>query len=326
VTNRLARLPAPGGVLVLGGTGFLGRTLVAELVGRAGAAHVVVPTRRIAHARVLRSLPDVECIEADVHDDAALAALVERSTAVVNLIAILHGSDSAFQRVHIELPRRLAAACSAAGVRRVVHVSALGVSADAPSRYLRSKAAGEAVLRQAPQLEWTLLRPSLMFGADDRLLNLFASLQAVLPVLPLAGAGAQVQPVWVHDVARGIVQCLADRSTIGQTFECAGPRRMTLRELAELAGRWSGHPRPIIPVPDAIAGLQASLFELLPGDPLLSHDNLDSLKVPNVASGALPGLARLGIEPTALEAVAPSYLGARAGARRLDRWRAVAKR
>ena len=313
------------GVLVLGGTGFVGRTLIAKLVERNGAARIVVPTRRIARARAVQSLPGVEPIEADVHDDATLARLVGSCTAVVNLIAILHGSESDFVRVHVELPKRIANACVAAGVRRVVHISALGVAPDAPSRYLRSKAAGEAVLKAA-NLDLTILRPSVMFGADDRLLNLFASLQRLSPVLPLAGADAQMQPVWVGDVAEAIVRCLHDRSTIGQTIECAGPRRVTLRELAELAGRWSGHPRRVLALPDAVAGFEASVFELLPGEPLLSHDNLDSLKVPNVASGTLPGLDRLGITPTALEAIAPAYLGTRGGARRLDVWRAVARR
>ncbi len=324
--SRLARLPAPGGIVVLGGSGFVGRWLVGRLVGAAGAAHVVVPTRRIGHARALRSLPDVECIEADVHDDAALAGLIGGSAAVVNLVAILHGSEADFERVHIALPRRLAAACATAGVRRVVHISALGVASDAPSRYLRSKAAGEAALKQSPAIDVTILRPSVMFGSDDKLLNLFASLQAVFPLLPLAAADAQMQPVWVGDAAEAVRRCLADRSTIGETIECAGPERVSLRELARLAGRWAGHERRVIALPDAIAGFQASLFELLPGEPLLSHDNLDSLKVPNVASGTLPGLERLGIAPAAMEAIAPGYLGRRNQAGRLDAWRAAARR
>ena len=322
----ITALPRRDGVLLLGGSGFIGRTLAATLVGRRGAACIVVPTRRISHARGVQSLPGVEPIEADVHDDATLARLVASCSTVVNLIAILHGNEREFQRVHVELPKRLAAACATAGVRRVVHVSALGVAARAPSRYLRSKAGGEAALRGAKSLELTLLRPSVVFGAEDRLLNLFARLQAWLPLLPLAGANAEMQPVWVGDVAEAIARCLEDRTTIGQTIECAGPREVTLRELAQLAGRWSGHPRPVLPLPAALARLQALVFEWLPGEPLLSRDNLDSLKVPNVASGTLPGLARLGIVPTALEAIAPGYLGARAGRGRLDSWRSVARR
>ena len=188
-------------------------------------------------------LPGVLPVEADIHDDATLARLVGGADAVINLVAQLHGSEAAFDRVHVALPRRLAAACRAAGVRRVVHVSALGVAANAPSRYLRSKAAGEEALRGAG-LDLTLLRPSVIFGAEDRLLNLFAKLQAVFPVMPLAGADSRYQPVWVEDVARAIVLCLDRRETIGQVIECTGPRTMTLRQIVELAGRLCGHPRP----------------------------------------------------------------------------------
>jgi uncharacterized protein YbjT (DUF2867 family) len=321
----LPPLPGAGGVLLLGGTGFVGRHLAAALVGRLGAARLVVPTRRLAHARAVQSLPGVEPIEADVHDDLVLRRLLLGCRAVVNLVAILHGSDTEFRRTHVELPQRLAAACQVAGVRRVVHVSALGVSANAPSRYLRSKAAGEAVL-SAAGLELTVLRPSVIYGADDRLLNLFAQLQRWLPLLPLAGADAQLQPVWVGDVVAALTRCIDDPATIGKVYELGGPERMTLRDIAARAGQWAGCPRPIVALPDAVAGLQASVFELLPGEPLISHDNLDSLKVPNVVSGQLPGLEQLGIAPTAMHTVAPAWLGRRSGVRRLDRWRAAARR
>ena len=315
-------------ILLLGGTGFVGRGVCDKLVERSGGAGecIVVPSRSPARAKHLQLLPTVQLVPADVHDEAQLRRLVEGADAVVNLVAILHGSDAAFERVHVELPRKLAAACQAANVRRVVHVSALGVgvgpaSGAEPSRYLRSKAAGEAVLRAAG-LALTILRPSVIFGEHDRFLNLFATLQALFPVVPLAGAQARFQPVWVQDVAAAIVRCLADAATIGRTYECAGPGVYTLRQIVQSAGRWSGHPRRVIGLPDALARAQALLMECLPGAPLMSRDNLDSMRVPNVASGTLPGLPALGIAPASLESVAPGYLSAGQGIARLDRWRA----
>jgi uncharacterized protein YbjT (DUF2867 family) len=312
-------------IAVLGGSGFVGRALCERLVRRSPQGSIVVPTRRALHANRVRALPTVEVRLADVHDDAALAGVLAGCDAVINLIAILHGSAAAFEQAHVALPRRLAAACRQAGVRRLLHVSALGVGDAAPSNYLRSKTAGEAVLRAAA-LDLTLLRPSVIFGADDRFLNLFAELQAVVPLMPLAGGDARFQPVWVEDVAEAIVRCLDTPATIGQTLECAGPDVMTLAELVRLAGRWSGHERPILPLPMALGRLQALAMEWLPGEPLMSRDNLDSLKTPNVASGTLPGLDALGIEPASLAQIAPGYLGRREGCARLDVLRARARR
>jgi uncharacterized protein YbjT (DUF2867 family) len=297
-------------LLLLGGTGFVGRS-VCEALARADASlRVVVPSRRPERAKRLAPLPALRLVRADVHDEAQLATLLDGCDAVVNLVAILHGSADAFERTHVELPRKLASACRARGIARLVHVSALGADASGPSRYLRSKGRGEAVLRAAA-LELSVLRPSVIFGADDRFLNLFARLQALFPVLPLAGAKARFQPVWVGDVAEAIVRCLFDRSTIGFTVECAGPQVFTLAELVRLAGRWSGHRRPVIALPDALGRLQALAMELAPGEPLMSRDNLDSMRVDNVATGTLPGLTSLGIAARSLDSVAPGYLGRR---------------
>jgi NADH dehydrogenase len=319
-------------VLILGGTGFVGSALCEQLTRRLGAGvRITVPTRRLQHARNLQSLPGVTVLQADVFRD--LPALVQGQDAVVNLVAILQGSAAAFEHVHVELPKRIVAAMSTAlgtaGTRRLVHVSALGVAEHAPSRYLRSKAAGEAALQVATQtsaLELTLLRPSLVFGDGDRSVNLFARLQQHFPVMPLGGAGARMQPVWVQDLARALVETLLRRDTVGQTYEIAGPRVLTLAELVRLAGQVSrggaGRERPVLALPHALATLQALAMECLPGEPLLSRDNLASLSVPNVASGTLPGLAELGIQPAALEAVLPTYLAPGAGVARLDAWRA----
>lgn len=291
--------------LVLGGTGFVGRH-VCEKLQRAGWS-VTVPTRRAVNAASVQHLPRLTVIEADVHDPTALARLLPGHDAVVNLVAILHGSEAAFERTHVELPRKIAAACQASGVPRLVHISALGVGEDGPARYQRSKARGEAVLRAAG-LDLTVLRPSVIFGAGDRFLTLFARLQAVFPVMPLAGAQARFQPVWVEDVADAVVRCLADRSTIGQTFDCAGPDVLTLADLVRLAGRHGSRERPIIPLPMAIGRLQALMMELAPGEPLMSRDNLDAMRVDNVATGQQPGLQALGIAPSSVRAIAPTYL------------------
>ncbi|RZL02679.1 MAG: complex I NDUFA9 subunit family protein [Rubrivivax sp.] len=317
--------------LVLGGSGFVGRALCEQLVDQhgGGGVRITVPTRRRAHARHLLPLPTVEVVEASVHDEKALMRLLAGCDGVVNLIAILHGSKGEFEQAHVGLPQRLAAACVRAGVQRVVHVSALGVPDDpasAPSNYLRTKAAGELALRAAG-LDLTVLRPSVVFGAHDRFLNLFAQLQAALPIVPLAGSGATFQPVWVGDLARALARCLADPTTAGQTYECVGPQVYTLRQLVELAGWFSGHPRPVMPVPDWVGRAQAFVMSLLPGEPMMSKDNLDSMRVPNVATGRWPGLEALGVTPTLLTSIAPLYLpGKHTGGEQLNDWRSRAGR
>jgi uncharacterized protein YbjT (DUF2867 family) len=297
-------------ILVLGGTGFVGRH-VCEKLQREGWT-TTVPTRRAINAKAVQHLPRLTVIEADVHDEAALLRLLPGHDAVVNLIAILHGSEAAFERTHVELPKKLARACEITGVTRVVHVSALGVAPDSPSRYQRSKARGEAVLRAAA-LELTVLRPSVIFGAGDRFLNLFASLQAIFPVMPLAGADARFQPVWVEDVAQAVVTSLKQSSSIGQTIECAGPEVLTLADLVRIAGRHGSQQRPVLPLPMAIGRLQAFLMELAPGEPLMSRDNLAAMSVDNVARGQWPDLSALGIRPASVRTVAPTYLGTQGG-------------
>ncbi len=309
-------------ILVLGGTGFVGRHVCEQLV-RAGY-RVTVPTRRSRNAASVQTLPGLTVIETDVHDDAALAGLMAGHAAVVNLIAVLHGDEARFERMHVQLPQRIAAAMRQAGVQRLVHVSALGADLQGPSMYQRSKARGETVL-QGQGLELTVLRPSVIFGAEDRFLNLFADLQQVAPLVPLAGSGTRFQPVWVVDVAAAIVRCLQDRHTIGQTFEACGPETFTLAELVQRSGQWAGvnggQGRPVIPLPRWVGWLQALAMEMLPGEPLMSRDNLASMAVDNVASGQLPGLQALGITPAALSGVAPVYLGHKGPRSRLDHWR-----
>jgi NADH dehydrogenase len=249
----------------------------------------------------------VDVLEANIHDANALERLVAGHDAVVNLVAILHGSTRQFNAVHVELPKLLAQAMAKHGVKRLVHVSALGASVNSASNYQRSKALGEAVL-QAAELDLTILRPSVIFGAEDRFLNMFAKMQAIMPVVPLAGSGTRFQPIWVGNVAEAVVNSLQQAHTIGQTYECVGPDVFTLADLVRLAGTLSGNPRPVFGLPRAIAYFQALFLQSLPGEPLMSTDNLRSMEVDNVATGTLPTQADLGILAQALPAEAARYL------------------
>lgn len=318
-------------ILILGGTGFVGAQVCEQLV-RDGW-HLTVLTRRRRNAQHLLHLPPLTVLEVDVHDEAALTQALVGHDAVVNLVAILHGDEAAFHRVHVALPDKLARACRASGVTQLVHISALGVNGrqpeSAPSMYLRSKGQGEAVLAQAAAggaLALTCLRPSVIFGAGDRFLNVFAGLQKYAPVVPLACAEARFQPVWVGDVARAVVQSLTPwGGGVGQDspriVELCGPQVFTLRQLVQLAGRLSGvrggRGRPVIGLPAWLGRLQASLMALKPGEPLMTADNLDSMRTDNVASGAWPDLASLGICPRALGGIAGDYLTASHPARGL---------
>ncbi|MGE0316159.1 MAG: complex I NDUFA9 subunit family protein [Lautropia sp.] len=314
-------------ILVTGGSGFIGSRLV-PLLDAAGCA-VTVPTRRRERARHLLVLPQADVVEADIHDDATLARLVDRADAVVNLVGILHGRGGRaagdeydvgpdFMKAHVRLAERLVAAAAdrprgtGGPPRRLVQVSALGVDVDdvarLPSRYLRSKAVAERIVRASP-LDWTILRPSVVFGEGDSFLSLFATLQRFLPVLALASTQARFQPVYVGDLACAIRNCLIGPyalQTRGRSFEVAGPTVHTLEQLIRLAGSASGHPRRVFTLPDGLGRLQAALMERLPGATLMSRDNLDSMKVDNVASGPIDPL--LDIDPVSLERIAPGYL------------------
>lgn len=314
-------------VLVLGGSGFVGRH-VCEQLNRLGW-QITVPTRRAVNAASVQSLPGLTVIEASVHQDADLARLMPGHDAVVNLVAVLHGNEKRFEQVHVQLPGKIASAMKKAGVQRLVHVSALGTDPQGPSMYQRSKARGETFLHNAG-LQLTILRPSVIFGAEDKFLNLFADLQAVAPFMPLAGSGTRFQPVWVADVARAVAVCLQKPDTIGQTYELCGPDVLTLGELVKKAGQWAGvnhgRGRPVVGLPMWVGWLQAAAMEMAPGEPLMSRDNLASMKVDNVATGQLPGLAALGIQAASAAGVAPGYLGHRGPRSRLNTWRERAGR
>jgi uncharacterized protein YbjT (DUF2867 family) len=313
--------------LVLGGSGFVGRHVCEQLV-RAGW-HITAPTRRAINAASVQSLPGLTVIEASVHSPTDLARLMPGHDAVVNLVAVLHGSEDRFEQVHVTLPGRIADAMKTAGVTRLVHVSALGADVQGPSMYQRSKARGETILYNAG-LALTVLRPSVIFGAEDKFLNLFADLQAIAPFMPLAGSRTRFAPVWVADVARAVVACLQKPGTIGQTYELCGPDVLTLGELVQGAGQWAGvnlgRGRPIIPLPRWVGWLQALAMEMAPGEPLMSRDNLASMQVDNIATGQHSGLQALGIIPASAAGLAPTYLGHRGPRSRLNGWRERAGR
>ena len=309
-------------VLLIGGSGQIG-SAIARLLTTADV-RVTVPTRNRERAKELILLPTIDVVKADVRDPAQLAGLMRGQDAVINLAGRLqsrrgdpYGPD--FKALHVDLARNIAQACVAAGVPRLIHFSALGAAPHAPSMYQRSKAAGEAaVLESSDKLAITIFRPSVVFGQQDNFLNLFARLQALAPVFPLGRASARLQPIWVEDVAHAAFKALEERATFGKTYELAGPRAYTLKQLVEYAGHTSGHPRPVIALPDSLAYLQAWFCEWLPNPPL-SRDNLDSLKTDNVWAGTIA--PELGVTPVSLEAEAPFYLANQTPRARLMRYR-----
>lgn len=308
-----------GKVVLLGGGGFVGGCLSNRLAAR--GYEVTVPTRRPESRKSVALVPGVRLRASNVNDPLELEDLFADADAVINLVGILHDRDGAkpygrgFAAAHVELPRKIVAAMKRTGVRRLLHMSALKAADDAPSAYLRSKAAGEAVVLAAgSEIDVTIFRPSVIFGLDDAFLNTFASLARVFPVLPIAGGKARFQPVYVGDVADAYVAALSDRQTCGRIYELCGPTVYTLHELVEYAGAQTGHPRPVIDLPCPLARVQATLLGLLPNPPM-SPDNLRSLQVDSVTDGKhdFPGW-----QPRSLEAVAPTYLSHAGGRSRYD--------
>jgi NADH dehydrogenase len=266
---------------------------------------VKVLTRRRESAKHLILLPNVEVVECDLMNDGALQDALKGCDAVINLVGILHQSRrSTFEQLHGELPRRLAAACKALGIKRLIQISALHASSAAPSIYLRSKAMGEAALKSS-QLNWTIFRPSVVFGEGDNFLNLFAKMARFTPIIPLAVPTARFQPVWVEDLAKVVVASLDNLHTYQQTYDICGPKIYTLKQLVRFAANSVGANPFIMGLSNRLSYLQALLMEFLPIQ-LISRDNLLSMEIDSVSTNPFPAL--FGITPTALEAVTPYYL------------------
>jgi uncharacterized protein YbjT (DUF2867 family) len=310
-------------ILILGGSGFVGRRLVHALAELGYSSRV--PTRSRARSRRLLVTPETEVVQADVHDPATLQRLLRDCDAVVNLIGILNerGHDgSGFQHAHVALVEKLVRACRESGVTRVLHMSALKADAErAPSLYLRTKGQAERILSAASDvLRYAVLRPSVIFGPEDSFLNRFARLLRRLPVLPLACPDARFAPVFVGDVAAALVKALREERT--GVYELCGPDIYTLEEIVRLVQAHLGLRRVIWPLPEPLAKLEAWVGEYVPGKPF-SIDNLASLSVPSVCTGEADQLSLAG---ASLPTLLPACLGTAGAQRQMGRLRRRARR
>jgi uncharacterized protein YbjT (DUF2867 family) len=292
-------------VCVLGGSGFVGSAIVHKL-SAAGYA-VKVLSRRRESAKHLFLLPNVQVVECNIMNDAELTMHMQSCDAVINLIGILHeDAKTTFEAMHHDLPKRIAALCERLGIKRLLHMSALQTSADAPSAYLRSKALGEAaVLAHSKKINITIFQPSIIFGRGDNFLNMFATIVKLMPVVVLAKPDAKFQPIWVEDVAEAFVNSLGNIDTYGKSYELGGPRVYAMRELVEFVIFVLGKKRKIIGLNDKLSYWQAYAMEKLPIK-LMTRDNFYSLQVDSVCRG--PIATELGIKPTAIEVEVPEYL------------------
>ena len=305
-------------VVVFGGSGFIGRYLVRRLAD--DGWRVIVAVRDAERAHFLQPLGDVGQV-APVRTDIArreqVAAAVDGAEAVVNLVGVLYERGRrTFRRIHVEGAGNIAEAAARAGCGRMVQVSSIGASPRSPSSYARSKAAGErAVLQAMPGA--AVVRPSVVFGAEDGFFNLFGRMAALSPAIPLFGGGAtRFQPVYVDDVAAAIVRCLADPGTGGRVFELGGPSIYSFRQLMEIVRRETRRNVMLVPIPFLAARVQALALQFLPRPPL-TPDQVRLLRIDNVVDRGMPGFDDLGVVPTTVEAMVPRYLSRyrRGGAR-----------
>ena len=289
-------------ILLIGGNGFVGRVIAAQL--QAAGYSVLIPTSHVVAGRELRLLPKVHLEDADVHDFDELQNLcgrIQPRGAVINLVGVLHDKEAqpygkVFKAAHVDLPKNIITAMQLHGLKRYLHMSALGANSQGPSMYQRSKGDGELAVK-ASSLDWTIFRPSVIFGAQDQFINLFSKLTKLFPALPLANYQAQFQPVSVDDVASAFVGALTMPQTIHQVYDLVGPTVYSMKEIVELAARKVHTKCVIIPVPAFVGYLQALAFEFLPGPTLMSRDNIASMQVPNVlpvnAVDALPDVFKI---------------------------------
>lgn len=304
-------------IALFGGSGFVGRNLLPELTGRGHSC--VVLTRDPERCRELRLHQGVELRRVNSGDDEALVAALEGCDAVVNLVGILNEkgrSGKGFYRVHVGLVEWLLEACHKAGVERFLQVSALNADTDDPeaSHYLKSKGEAERVIRKSG-IGYTIVRPSVIFGAGDSFFNRFAGLLKWTPILPLACPGARMQPVWVGDVAEAITLMLESPEAAGSAYPLVGPRQFSLIELVRFTASAIGKRRWVVGLPNALSRLQGLVFDFVPGKPF-SSDNYRSLQIDNVSEeNALPDF---GIDPRPVEGLVCHYLGGSSRQQRLD--------
>jgi NADH dehydrogenase len=293
---------------VFGGSGFIGRYVVQRLAHRDYIVRVA--GQHPSAARFLQTqgrVGQIVPLAAAVTDEPAVARAVAGADLVVNLVGILHERRrDDFTRIHTKGAGLVAQLAAAAGVERLVHVSAIGADPASPSSYGRSKAEGEAAVRAAyPQA--TILRPSIVFGPEDQFFNRFAGMARMLPFMPVVSGATRLQPVYVGDVADAVVAAAGHADAPGRTYELCGPRAVSFRELLHYILEVTGHRRPLVDMPAGLVRLQARLSEFLPNPPL-TRDQLLMLQRDNVCTGEAPGLPALGISPKAMEAVVPGYL------------------
>ena len=296
---------SPMRIVVLGGTGFIGRHLLARLL-RDGHGLSLLSRNLASHAERLLP-PGVELRQVDVYDPAALREAFTGADAVINLVGILNepgDNGRGFRRAHVELTRLVLAACELAGVRRLLQMSSLNAGRG-NSHYLKSRGEAEAAVK-ASGLDWTLFEPSVVFGVGDGLFARFGKLLQWLPVLPLACASARLAPVYVGDVVEAIARSLHERAAIGEVYELYGPEVFSLGEIAAMCARQLGLRRLVLPLPSLLGRVQGAVCDFVPGKPF-SSDNWRSLQTDSV--GGIDGLHRLGIVPTRVRDVLPDILG-----------------
>ncbi|SDE58507.1 complex I NDUFA9 subunit family protein [Rhodospira trueperi] len=316
-------------VTVFGGSGFLGRQIVQDLATRGVRVRVAVrDPHKAAFLKPLGDLGQIAPLKVHVGDDASVARAVEGADAVINLIGILYETPRrTFQAMHVDAPDRIARLSKAAGARRFVHVSALGADESSKAVYAQTKAKGEAAVR-AHFPEASILRPSVVFGPHDNFFNMFGSMTRLLPALPyyvndafrtvrndqgrkgvdLKGSGGpRFQPVYVGDVSEAVMRCLTEDAHQGKTFDLGGPRAYSMREIMDLVVEQCERHTKVVPVPFWVARIQAKVLQFMP-KPLITPDQVRLLETDNVVTGERPGLEALGIEPTAAEAILPTYM------------------
>ena len=292
-------------ITILGGAGFLGSSIVTKL--DAAGYQVKVLSRRRETAKHLILLPNVQVVTCDISDNRALKEALKGSDAVINLVGILHeSSKNSFEKIHHQLPRRVAQMCEELSIARLLHMSALQASKNAPSQYLRSKAAGESAVNEfSKKLDITIFKPSVIFGRGDSFINMFANLVKYLPVVALAKPDAKFQPIWVEDVAQCFVNALENTATYGKSYELGGPQIYTLKQLVQKVMDILGKQRPIVGLNDGLSMAQAFMLELMPIK-LMTRDNIRSMQVDNICALPIPPV--LDVVPTALEVIVPEYL------------------